>query len=254
MESHVIPKFFGKEIKKRSKSQTLVNAINPQRNPKPQDITKAPLLCRMCELQISKVETAFRNNVMPANKSLLCPIPYSDWMLKFTVSISWRVLTYLKYASPYTEREITSKALLPFVAALSPEYHPEAEQALEIWRAFLLNERHDVSKYEQHVVVLGGKNFPHEYCNTLAFTFFQKDGIIATHTLLGQLIVIGFIRQSENWKWKGTKIDAVCGHIGIPFTIPLIYGRWLADMFTVFENVSLEDWKQRRRETNQSFS
>jgi hypothetical protein len=40
LKSHVVPKFFGRELKKRSNSRTLVDGINPQRNPKPQDIAK----------------------------------------------------------------------------------------------------------------------------------------------------------------------------------------------------------------------
>jgi hypothetical protein len=135
---------FGKALKKRSGSKTLVNAINPLRNPKPQDTVKVPLLCERCESRISKVETAFRNNVIPAKKSLLCPIPYGNWMLKFAVSVSWRVLTYLKYAPAYQEGEITSSEIVPFVSPLAAEFHDDAEKALEVWREFLLDQRDDV--------------------------------------------------------------------------------------------------------------
>ena len=161
VESHIMPKFFGRELKKRSNSQTLVYAINPQKNPRPQDLTKAFLLCRGCELLISKVETEFRNKVMPVDKSHLCPIAYGEWMLKFAVSISWQVLTYLKYAPSYSEQDVTSK-------------------------------------------------------NLLGFTLFRRDGIIATHTLLGQIIILGFIKHSESWEWKNTKLDPVFGEIGVP--------------------------------------
>jgi len=243
--SHIIPKFFGRELKKRSNSQTLVNVLNPQKNPRPQDITKAFLLCRRCELLISKVETEFRNKIMPANKSLLCPIAYGDWMLKFAVSISWRVLTYLKHAPSYSEKEVTSKNLLTFLPTLLPESHTEAENALETWRLFLLGQVGDVREYDQHFIVLSGKNFPHENGNALAFTLFQRDGIIATHTLLGQFIILGFLKHSASWEWKNTKLDPVSGLIGVPFTIPLIYAEWLAAMFAECERISVEDWKTR---------
>lgn len=246
VESHIIPKFFGRELKKASKSQTLVNGINPQKNPRPQDTTKALLLCSPCELLISKFETAFRNKIMPANKSLLCPISYGDWMLKFAVSISWRVLTFLKYAPAYSDEDVTSKHLMTFLPTLSAETYGEAEKALEIWRLFLLGQRTDVDEYDQHFVILSGKNFPHENCNALAFTFFQQDGIIATHTLLGQFMVLGFIKHSKEWEWKNTKLDRVSGQIGIPFAIPLVYGTWLADKFAEIERVSVKDWERRR--------
>jgi hypothetical protein len=248
VESHIIPKFFGRELKKRSNSQTLVNVLNPQKNPRPQDITKTFLLCRGCELLISKVETEFRNKIMPANKSLLCPIAYGDWMLKFAVSISWRVLTYLKYAPSHSEQDVTSKKLLTSLPTLLPESHSEAEKALEAWRLFLLGQVEDVGEYDQHLVVLSGKNFPHENCNALAFTLFQQDGIIATHTLLGQFIILGFIKHSKIWEWKNTKLERASGEIGKPFAIPLSYGEWLADMFAEFERISVEDWKARKEQ------
>jgi hypothetical protein len=82
----------------------------------------------------------------------------------------------------------------------------------------------------------------------LAFTLFQQDGIIATHTLLGQVIILGFIKHSKSWEWKGTKLDRASGKIGTPFAIPLIYGEWLADMFAEFERLSVEDWKKRKEQ------
>lgn len=249
VKSHIIPKFFGRTLKKRSGSITLVNGINPQRNPKPQDTIKVPLLCERCESEISKVETAFRNNVLPANKSLLCPIPYGNWMLKFAVSVSWRVLTYLKYAPAYREEDITSREIVPFVPPMSADFHQDAEKALEVWRAFLLDQRDDVYQYEQHIIVLGGQNSPRDNNASLSFTLFQADEMVATHTLLlGQLIILGFIRHSPELELKGTKINASGGQIGVPFTVPFFYWKWLSEMCTAFENVSLQDWKSRKGE------
>ena len=37
------------------------------------------------------------------------------------------------------------------------------KKALEVWRMFLLDQRDNVSDYDQHVVVLGGKGSPQEY-------------------------------------------------------------------------------------------
>ena len=167
-------------------------------------------------------------------------------MLQFAVSISWRVLTYLKYAPSYSEKEVTSKELLNFLPTLLPESYSEAENALETWRLFLLGQVRDIDEYDQHLVLLSGKNFPHENCNALAFTLFQQDGIIATHALLGQFVMLGFIKHSKNWEWKNTKLDRASGEIGKPFAIPLIYGEWLADMFEEFERISAEDWKARK--------
>lgn len=180
-----------------------------------QDTIKVPLLCQRCESEISKVETAFRKNVLPTNRSLLCPISYGNWMLKFSVSLSWRVLSYLKYAPAYREEDITSRGIIPFVSPLSADFHDDAEKALEVWRGFLIDQRKDVDQYEQHFIILGGQNSPRDNNASLSFTLFQADEMIATHTLLlGQLIILGFIRHSPRLEWKGTKINASGGQIG----------------------------------------
>ena len=244
-ESHIISKFIGKELKKSSGSQTFVDGINPQKNPKPQDTPKEFLLCGQCEQLFSKWETDFRNKVMPANQSLLIPINYGDWMLKFAVSISWRVLAYHKYARPYTEDEVTSKDLAKFFPALAPEGHGEAANALETWRSFLLGNRTNVIPFNQHFLVLNGKNFPHENCNFVGFTIFQDNDVIATNAFLGQFAILGFIRDSSRSIWKGTEINPTSGRIGIQQKIPVAYADWLVKLLAEIENVSVEDWKHK---------
>ena len=186
-ESHIIPKLFGRELKKRSNSQTLIDGINPQKNPKPQDTSKEYLLCHQCEQLFSKWETRFRNKVMPTNQSLLAPIHYEDWMLKFLVSVSWRVLTYLKYAPPYAAGAGTNNALLEFVPALAPGYHKEADNALEIWRLFLLGNTASVSPFNQQLLILNGKNFPYENCDIVGFTIFKTMKLLPQTHLWGNL-------------------------------------------------------------------
>ncbi|HMV48383.1 MAG TPA: hypothetical protein PLD20_10985 [Blastocatellia bacterium] len=244
-KSHIIPKFFGRELKKKSNSQTLVDGINPQKNPKPQDIAKEFLLCAECEQLFSKWEGEFRNNVIPPNQSLLAPIDYQDWMLKFAVSISWRVLAYLRYAPSYDDGDVTCGELVKFFPVLVPEAHEEAENALETWRLFLLGNKNDIAPYNQHFIMLNGNNFPHENCNAIGFKIFQVNGMIATQALLGQFIILGFIRQDSGWEWKGTVIDPIAGQLGIQQTIPPAYANWLAGLFVEIENVSVEDWNRR---------
>jgi hypothetical protein len=246
-ESHIIPKFFGRELKKRSNSQTLVYGINPEKNPKPQDITKVYLLCEECEGRFSKYENAFRNNVIPANQSLLVPIIYGDWLHKFAVSISWRVLTYLKYAPAYSEHEVKSKELVKFFQPLIADAHGEADTALETWRLYLLDKRTDLGHYNQYFLLLNGKNFPYEYCNTAAFSLFQLNGFIATVAIMGPVIVLGVIKNSSGLKWNDTEIHPTTGQIGITQTIPSSFADWLAALFAEIENVSVEDWKRRRK-------
>ena len=60
-ESHIIPKFFGNYIKKKSPSGGLRNPNNV--NKREQDIYKENLLCDECEEIFSKLETYFQNNI-----------------------------------------------------------------------------------------------------------------------------------------------------------------------------------------------
>ncbi len=246
-ESHIIPKFFGRELKKKSNSQTLVDGINPQKNPKPQDIAKEYLLCGQCESRFSNWETSFRNKVMPANKSLLVPIGYDDWMLKFAVSISWRVLAYLKYARPYKENEVSSKELITYFPALDKGFHPDAEIALETWGKFLLDPTNVISPYDQYFIVLNGNNFPHENCNLAGFTIYQSDKVVATHAFMGQFIVLGIINQTAPDLWVNTMIKSGSGQIGLQQSIPSTYASWLESYFAEIENVSIADWQRRKK-------
>jgi hypothetical protein len=167
-------------------------------------------------------------------------------MLKFAVSISWRVLAYLKYAQPYSEDHLTSKDLIKFFPTLVFDSHLEAENALETWRLFLLGKRKDVTPYDQHFLLLNGRNFPNENCNALAFTIFQDEGMIATHTLIGQFIILGFIRHSPAWDWQDTRIFSE-GQIGVQQAIPRAHAAWLEKMFAEIENVSVGDWTRRNK-------
>ena len=244
-KSHIIPKFFGKELKKRSNSQTLIDGINPQKNPNPQDTSKEFLLCHQCEQRFSKWETRFRNKVMPTNQSLLAPIHYEDWMLKFLVSVSWRVLTYLKYAPSYAAGAATNNELLEFVPALAPGYHNEAVNALEIWRLFLLGNTTSVSPFNQQLLILNGKNFPYENCNIVGFTIFQNNEIVATNAFMGQFIILGSIRDSSPSFWKGIEISSSSGQIGVHQRISVAYAAWLAKFFVEVEDITVEDWKHK---------
>ena len=244
-ESHIIPKLFGRELKKRSNSQTLIDGINPQKNPKPQDTSKEYLLCHQCETLFGKWETRFRNKVMPINQSLLAPIHYEDWMLKFLVSVSWRVLTYLKYAPPYAAGAGTNNELLEFVPALAPGYHKEADNALEIWRLFLLGNTTSVSPFNQQLLILNGKNFPYENCDIVGFTIFQHNEIVATNAFMGQFIILGSIRDSSPSFWKGIEISSSSGQIGVHQGISAAYAVWLAKCFAKVEDVTVEDWKHK---------
>ncbi len=234
-KSHIIPKFIGRIIK--GKSQTLINGLNPQKNPKPQDITKEYLLCRECEKKLSVWENLFRKNLISTKeKKINLPVAYESWMLKFAVSISWRVLIYLKHSNPPLETDITSKELKKFIPSLNSDFHSEANKALEKWRLFLLSEKEEIAPYNQHFLILNGENFPNESFNNILFTIYQDEENAYTHAQLGQFIILGIIKQSVPEDWIGTTINIKNGVFGSKQTIPTLYAQWLDSFFNEVEN------------------
>ncbi|WP_312338013.1 hypothetical protein [Anaerospora hongkongensis] len=92
-QSHIIPKFVFKWIKKTSLTKKLRNNIVP--NCRREDGDNLPFLCSECEDLFNKYETYFANSLFyPATKNTLLHITFTDELLKFIVSIIWRSLKY----------------------------------------------------------------------------------------------------------------------------------------------------------------
>jgi len=186
----------------------------------------------------------------PADKCWLAPISYGEWMLRFATSISWRVLTYLKFADPYSELESESNPLHKiFYTQLASDVHQEAEEALETWRTFILGERDDVGRFTQHILILSGRTFPHENSNAVGFTIYQKNGVAATHVLLGQFIILGFIKSSSKYTWSESEIGSGGGLINVQVTIPEVYYDWLGSYFQALEDISLAEWSRHQNKS-----
>jgi hypothetical protein len=92
--SHIIPQFIGKWIKETSPLRGLRNADQP--NLRRQDTTSMPLLCPSCEQVLSSQENKFAQEIFyPFNDKGQHSFTYSSWLLRFAVSLSWRVAVSL---------------------------------------------------------------------------------------------------------------------------------------------------------------
>jgi len=135
-QSHIVPKFIFKWLRDTSATGYFRFGENP--NKRAQDGFKEYLLCGDCEAVLNKWETEFATNVFhPLVTGSNNYFEYGSWFLKFVVSLSWRSLLYFKKfgLSHFTESQIN-----------------EVEQALEVWRKFLLGENKYLEKYQQHVL------------------------------------------------------------------------------------------------------
>lgn len=138
-ESHFIPKFVGKWIKKTS-----VTGYIREKNElhkRAQDIAKEYWLCGCCEQLFSNWEREFANKIfypfVDQGKSVAS---YGNWMSKFCASISWRTLTYIRSKNPNDELNQERKDLLDGVQEHLSKY--------------LLGAANNLYQYEQHLFPL----------------------------------------------------------------------------------------------------
>ncbi|MGM0803516.1 MAG: hypothetical protein ACQET8_02160 [Bacillota bacterium] len=136
--SHIIPKFVGRWLKKTSSAGHIRNAVNP--NLRIQDLSKDYLLCSECELRFSAVETKFANEIFyPFHKENKKLFHYDKWLQKFLISLNWRVA-------------------ISGLNNLIPDNHhslPLLVSTLETWRLFLLDEIKNPGNCKNHLIFVG---------------------------------------------------------------------------------------------------
>ena len=138
--SHIIPSFVFRWLRDTSVTPYLRASNAP--NQRVQDGLTMPLLCRGCEDLFSSYEDAFARKLFrPFHDNDTIAVPYEDWLLKFSVSVSWRILvsTMLRASKPHPNLETHRRRI---------------DLALERWRRFLLGQEADVGPFEQHLFAL----------------------------------------------------------------------------------------------------
>lgn len=134
--SHLFPQFISDWIRDTSLTGKFRTAINP--NLRVQDTETEKLLCKDCEDLFSVFEKYFSENIFkPVLNDNNTIIDYDFRLLKFVVSISWRILIIhmLKYQDKFPKHKIA------------------AQKAEERWREFLL-QKLDLNGYEHHILML----------------------------------------------------------------------------------------------------
>src|SRR3989338_9951864 len=136
--SHIIPSSIFKWLKETSATGYMRRADTP--NLRTQDGLKEYWLCKKCEKLFNAWETKFSNNIFypTVETKQFKQLKYDDWLLKFCVSLNWRVLLYYK--------EKTN------LAHLTAPLRLESDKALETWAEYLLSKRPNPGKYECHLI------------------------------------------------------------------------------------------------------
>lgn len=215
MQSHVLPAFVFRWLRKRSGKGHIRHTDNP--NVRVQDGIKLPWLCGKCEGHFSQYETAFAAKVFHPWNSGNEHIPYRDWMLKFAVSVSWRVLKYARGRNPS--------------ATYTAEQSRLMDEAEARWRAFLNDEVPHPAKFEQHLLIFDlveetsipnlPKNFNRFMTGAVTLDIVGSDESLMTFAKMGRFMIFGIIQKGPN-RWEGTKLHVKDGVLKTgEFVIPI---------------------------------
>ncbi|HKI55482.1 MAG TPA: hypothetical protein VJ987_15260 [Anaerolineales bacterium] len=133
-ESHVIPKFVARWLKETSATGYLRQGI--QSNLRKQDFSTEHLLCNDCENRISKWENLFAETIFfPYLNDGKREFEYKEWLLKFSVSLIWRL----------------GVSELENFRGYQPQLTSHLEQALSVWRNYLLDDTPMQESYGFHL-------------------------------------------------------------------------------------------------------
>jgi hypothetical protein len=207
--SHILPKFVTNYLKDMAPTAIRSNRIP---NRRVQDGEKEYLLCRKCEQLFSGWEKTFSENLfvpLHSPSPVRTPLKYKQWALKFAVSVSWRVLLYQMRRGR--------------AESLSPQQKDSAEQALEVWRRFLIGKERHPGRFEQHLLPLDVieshsaeriSNFLNRYfLGVVQMDVPSSTTSVFTYAKLCRVIIFGFIEMDEPLVWRGTKLHVNKGEI-----------------------------------------
>ena len=200
-ESHIIPAFVYKWLKVSAAASFMRFGTQP--NKRVQDGFKRFWLCRKCEDTLNGWETKFANELFYSfNKGKADRVSYDRWLLKFCVSISWRVLTLF-----VEENQLTD---------FPEELQEETKNALAIWKKFLLDALPHPGPHQQHflpwdaVEAVTDKNTPVNI-NRYILRSIDVDAVRSKSTAfvyskLGRFMILGFISSKHPRHWEDTMV------------------------------------------------
>jgi hypothetical protein len=220
-EGHVLPAFIFRWLRNRHGAGHLRRTDNPNR--RVQDGIKFPWLCDDCESQFNRYETAFASRIFHPWHSGQYRAAYEDWLLKFCVSISWRVLKFARGRNKNPQYTTEQRTLM--------------DKAEVRWRAFLKGEVTHPAEFEQHIVIFDiikstsvidlPSNFNRFMTGAVTLDIVGSRESLMTFAKLGKFIIFGVIQKGAT-QWDGTKVQVKHGLLK-PNNITLPAG--LLDLF-----------------------
>lgn len=197
-------------------------------NRRVQDTLRLPLMCDDCEERISAWEAPFGREMfskLAAHAAL--PYPYGPWMLRFGVSVAWRVL-------------LAHLHLAPDLHVLTERHRKMVPEALERWRAFMRGEQPHPGDHQIHFMSLGlianySGSAPPAGTNWYFTRALEIDVIeggehgALTYAKMGPALFVGFISPPSRQEWRGTMLHVRKGQFEGRVEAPMVFGRYLED-------------------------
>lgn len=198
-DSHVLPAFVYRWLRGRSGTGHIRQTDNPNR--RVQDGLKQPWLCASCETSFSRHETAFATKLFHPWHDGATRVPYSEWLLKFCTSVSWRVLKYARGRNPD--------------ARYTDEQNRLMDEAEVRWKAFLDDQAPHPGAFEQHLLIFDviedttirdlPTNINRFMTGAITLDIVGSERSLMTYAKLGRFNIFGIIQKGPN-KWEGTKV------------------------------------------------
>lgn len=237
-ESHIIPAFVFRWRKDTSPTPFMRASNQPER--REQDGIKLHWLCRDCEQTLSNWERQFASKIFhPITTDGSQCISYSDWLLKFCVSISWRVLLLAKEKTSFAD--------------FSEAERLAAEAALHAWREVIRGRAPHPGPFEQHLLIVEDIS---SYCGHTPPANINRYGMRSiemdvgrsnelgfTFAKMGPFALLGFFYLPKPRQWKGGKVHVKRGQVGpTKYTLPRSFVEYLVQRArnygAIMENLS----------------
>lgn len=220
--SHILPAFAYRWLRESSGNGHIRNSTEP--NKRVQDGIKRYWLCASCEELFGRSESTFASQLFyPYLSSSGQSFQYSNWLLHFCTSVSWRVLRF--YADENHLKDWEPKTL----------GHVALAEAT--WREYLLGHRRHPGTFRQHLLPLdqitsaSGKlepNINRYLMRAIHMDICRGSRSIFTYAKLGRFIILGFIHEPNQDQWMGTKVHATHGFVEPrKYVVPISFGDYL---------------------------
>lgn len=223
--SHILPAFIFRWVRETSAGGYLRLGMAPNR--RVQDGLKRYWLCAVCEGLLSRFETAFAEKLFYPYVKGSSRITYEDWLLRFCVSVSWRVLRFYKEETQ-----------------LDKNYGPEAleriAEADTTWRRFLLGQLPHPGRFQQHIIPFEAiasisnpkvdlsPNLNRYLMRTIDMDLCRSKTTNFVYCKLPRFAILGFIHDERPNQWQGTKVRLKQGRIEPQrYKLPFVFFEYL---------------------------